>query len=371
MRLAARSPAGWLQPARAGAVRAGCPARGGCRWCSPSSWSQLVGRLATLPLSIAARRLSLDHGLQHGLVGLLRVGPGEERGRGHRRHLAGAAGAGRLCPPLATGLAGDRRRAARRAWSCSARSSTRSWSSRSSTTSSRCPTATLRTEILALADEEGVEIDDVLVADASRRTTTLNAYVSGFGSTRRVVVYDTLVETLPRGPGAHRGRPRAGARAAPRRGHRDPCSEPPERLLGVGLLGAGARSPGRSAAARRWRSPRWCRWCWRWWRWPRSLTAPVQNGISRQIETRADVDALAGHPRRGGVRRPAAQAGAAVVWPIPTPPAWSQFWFGSHPTALKRMALAERIAGDSVGRELPVRRGPSPPSPEADSLLGS
>ena len=30
----------------------------------------------------------------------------------------------------------------------------------------------------------------------------------------------------------------------------------------------------------------------------------------------------------------------------PTPPAWSQFWFGSHPPTLKRMALAERIAGD-------------------------
>jgi Zn-dependent protease with chaperone function len=33
----------------------------------------------------------------------------------------------------------------------------------------------------------------VLVADASRRTTALNAYVSGFGRTRRVVVYDTLL----------------------------------------------------------------------------------------------------------------------------------------------------------------------------------
>ena len=55
----------------------------------------------------------------------------------------------------------------------------------------------LRTQILELADEEGVEVDDVLVADASRRTTTLNAYVSGFGSTRRVVVYDNLVDDLP------------------------------------------------------------------------------------------------------------------------------------------------------------------------------
>jgi STE24 endopeptidase len=35
----------------------------------------------------------------------------------------------------------------------------------------------------------------VLVADASKRTTKLNAYVSGLGATRRVVLYDTLVAT--------------------------------------------------------------------------------------------------------------------------------------------------------------------------------
>ena len=34
---------------------------------------------------------------------------------------------------------------------------------------------------------------EVLVADASRRTRKHNAYVSGIGSTRRVVVYDTLL----------------------------------------------------------------------------------------------------------------------------------------------------------------------------------
>jgi STE24 endopeptidase len=53
----------------------------------------------------------------------------------------------------------------------------------------------LRTELLALAERQGVAADDVLVADASRRTTALNAYVSGFGTTRRIVVYDTLLAT--------------------------------------------------------------------------------------------------------------------------------------------------------------------------------
>ena len=53
----------------------------------------------------------------------------------------------------------------------------------------------LRTDLLALAAEDHVRVSDVLVADASRRTTALNAYVSGFGSTRRIVVYDTLLHS--------------------------------------------------------------------------------------------------------------------------------------------------------------------------------
>jgi len=55
------------------------------------------------------------------------------------------------------------------------------------------PAGQLRTDLLALAERDGVPVRDVLVADASRRTTALNAYVSGFGGTRRIVLYDTLV----------------------------------------------------------------------------------------------------------------------------------------------------------------------------------
>ncbi len=56
------------------------------------------------------------------------------------------------------------------------------------------PDSPLRTELLALAARDGVPVKDVLVADASRRTRTVNAYVSGFGPTRRIVVYDTLLD---------------------------------------------------------------------------------------------------------------------------------------------------------------------------------
>jgi STE24 endopeptidase len=47
--------------------------------------------------------------------------------------------------------------------------------------------------VLRLAAEMRVPVRDVLVSDASRRTTRVNAYVSGVGRTRRVVVYDTLL----------------------------------------------------------------------------------------------------------------------------------------------------------------------------------
>jgi Zn-dependent protease with chaperone function len=61
----------------------------------------------------------------------------------------------------------------------------------------------LRTRLLALAATMAVPVRDVLVADASRRTTRVNAYVSGLGRTRRVVVYDTLLAAA--GPGSDGG----------------------------------------------------------------------------------------------------------------------------------------------------------------------
>jgi STE24 endopeptidase len=59
------------------------------------------------------------------------------------------------------------------------------------------PPGPLREELLAMAARDGLPVRDVLVADASRRTTGLNAYVSGLGATRRMVVYDTLLREAP------------------------------------------------------------------------------------------------------------------------------------------------------------------------------
>src|SRR5436190_3462090 len=54
-------------------------------------------------------------------------------------------------------------------------------------------------ELRKLAERAGVPVRDVLVADASRRTRRENAYVSGLGATRRVVLFDNLLnESEPR-----------------------------------------------------------------------------------------------------------------------------------------------------------------------------
>ena len=52
----------------------------------------------------------------------------------------------------------------------------------------------IASRIRAMARSEGVTIGEVLVADASRRTTAENAYVAGLAGTKRMVLYDTLLE---------------------------------------------------------------------------------------------------------------------------------------------------------------------------------
>jgi STE24 endopeptidase len=52
----------------------------------------------------------------------------------------------------------------------------------------------VRDRIMAVAAKTGLPINEVLVADASRRSNAGNAYVAGLGTTRRVVVFDTILD---------------------------------------------------------------------------------------------------------------------------------------------------------------------------------
>ena len=57
----------------------------------------------------------------------------------------------------------------------------------------KLPPGPTRSAVVELADRAGVEVGDVFVVDASKRTTAANAYVTGLGASKRVVLYDTLL----------------------------------------------------------------------------------------------------------------------------------------------------------------------------------
>jgi STE24 endopeptidase len=61
------------------------------------------------------------------------------------------------------------------------------------------PQGEARSDVLELARKAGVDVGHVYEVDASKRTTAINAYVNGLGSSKRVVLYDTLVHDLNRG----------------------------------------------------------------------------------------------------------------------------------------------------------------------------
>jgi STE24 endopeptidase len=54
----------------------------------------------------------------------------------------------------------------------------------------------LEAEIRALVEQTGIKVDSVFQVDASRRSRHSNAYFSGIGRVKRIVLFDTLLETM-------------------------------------------------------------------------------------------------------------------------------------------------------------------------------
>jgi STE24 endopeptidase len=54
----------------------------------------------------------------------------------------------------------------------------------------------LRTAIEDFAQKAGFALTDIYVIDGSKRTTKANAYFSGLGAKKRIVLYDTLIKAL-------------------------------------------------------------------------------------------------------------------------------------------------------------------------------
>jgi STE24 endopeptidase len=59
------------------------------------------------------------------------------------------------------------------------------------------PNGRLRSDVLQLAERAGVDVGEVYRVDASRRTSAVNAYVVGLGHSKRVVLYDNLIDDFP------------------------------------------------------------------------------------------------------------------------------------------------------------------------------
>ena len=187
-----------------------------------------------------------------------------------------------------------------------------------------------------LGERIGVRVETVQVADASRRTTTANAYVAGLGPTRRVVFYDTILDgrfrerellAVAAHELAHVARRHlwkglawfallavpgvvavawATERARPG-GLRDPALVPLGLLVALGVSLA---------------------------------TLPLQNAISRRYEAEADWVALT------ATRDPTAAIDldrrlTETSLGDPDPPSWAKILLSTHPTAMERIAMAE------------------------------
>lgn len=227
----------------------------------------------------------------------------------------------------------------------------------------------LRSSLLELAERDGVPVREVLEADASRRTTALNAYVSGFGATRRIVVYDTLLRTAS--PEEVR------LVVAHELGHAK--RNDVLRGTGIGALGVAAagcllflalgwapllRRAGVSGAD----DPRSVALLLALVAVFTTLAGPLANLVSRRIEARADVHALdlTRDPETFiRMQRRLSLSNLSDLDPHPV----VYGLFASHPTAPERIALARSWArAHDVTAPLDLAlshpAGPDPASPD-------
>lgn len=193
-----------------------------------------------------------------------------------------------------------------------------------------------------LAQDEGIPGTTVRVQDTHNRGGSPNAEAAGLGPTRRVILWDTLVQRFPESQVqvvlahefAHLSRDHlwkefgfmvllglpialAVALATRRRGGLyEPTSVPLAIFVVAALL---------------------------------FVTLPLQTAFSRRIESEADWVAL------NTTHDPAAMTGlfqrlGRLSRAQPDPPGWDQFLFGDHPSVMQRIAMAKAWREQDTGR---------------------
>lgn len=210
------------------------------------------------------------------------------------------------------------------------------------------PPGPAREQVRRVLEAAGEPDVPILVGDASRRTTRVNAFVSGLGPTRRVVLFDTLLTRPPEQIGV------VVAHELAHREHHD--------LARSVLLSAAGLLVGLQVVRRLWDSPAARRWVAARGRDDPRLVAvavagavvvqlvlqPVAMAASRRAEAAADARALAltGEPSalvrvaRGFTVRDLAD---------PAPPRALHLLWGTHPTVRNRIRMA---AGFAAFRDL-------------------
>jgi STE24 endopeptidase len=195
------------------------------------------------------------------------------------------------------------------------------------------PEGELHSDVLELARKAGVEVGEVYSVDASRRTTGANAYVAGLGPTKRVVLFDTLIDRYSR----DEVRVVVAHELAHVR-HRDVLR---------GVVYAALATPAAAIAVQR----------LSWWLSPQrgtaaalpalglaaalvsAPTALIGNRLSRALERRADDDSLtlSGSPEAFiSFERAIALQNVADL----DPPRWVSSLLATHPTTLERIGAA-------------------------------
>ena len=206
----------------------------------------------------------------------------------------------------------------------------------------KLPAGPQRTALVQLARRAHVPVSGVYVIDASRRTSEVNAYVTGIGAGRRIVLYDTLLSGVP----AREAR----VVVAHELGHVHANDVPhgllyvlivsPLGMLAIALLlRAWGPAPGRGSPIGPAHVP--------------ALLAAValvtllitvtSNQLSRAVEARADGFAL--RLTRDPAAFIAQERSIALRNLIdPDPPWLSHTLFGTHPTTLERIGAARAFA---------------------------
>jgi STE24 endopeptidase len=211
----------------------------------------------------------------------------------------------------------------------------------------------LRQRVESVADRAGLEVGEVMWMDASTKTKRLNAFFTGLGATKRIVLWDTLkdagldeIETIVAHEAGHwkYGHMWKGTLIA---------------LVGIGafmgLLWLVFRSGsswipdaalprGGSAAvivlllvvvAR-------------------TLTMPIENGISRSWERQADRASLELSDKPDAFIEAEVKLARGNLSNIEPGP-FTVFWFYSHPPVMERITMGERYKSGVRGEELHER----------------